>query len=84
MSPEYQTGRADGLREAVEIVRALEAAVARKLERPASVRTRTARQVRRSALGVAATRINTALKRADRRRHHGRAGIKTRLKELGL
>jgi hypothetical protein len=81
---DYETGRQDGLREAVEIVRGLAEAVERRLARPSPRRTRNARQVRHKALSVAATRITTALRKTERRRQSRSAPISDKLQELGL
>ena len=80
MTDAYRAGRIDGLREAVEIVRALEADVARKLEREAPICTRNVRRVRRQTYHVAATRITTALKRRDQKKSE----FPTVLRRLGL
>lgn len=83
MAGDYQQGRADGLREAVDILRRLEEGVARRLDRPTDRKTRDARRVRHKTLQVAGTRVTTVLKRADRRARGGGA-IPSDLKELGL
>lgn len=80
MRDDYKQGRADGLREAVEIIRSLEDAVARKLERPSPIRTRNARQTRWQAFRTAQTRITTALKKRDREV----PGFAAAMKRLGL
>lgn len=80
MSNGYHEGRADGLREAVEIIRTLEEAVAGKLERPSPIRTRQAREVRWQAYRVAAARITTRLKKRDRQV----PGFKAAMRRLGL
>ncbi len=76
----YQQGRADGLHEAVEIIRALEEKVALKLERSSSIKTRNARQVRWQAYRVAKARITTALNKRDRQV----PGFAAALKRMGL
>lgn len=77
---EYRRGRADGLREAVEIIRRLEEGVAVKLERPSPIRTRDARRVRRQTYQVAITRLTTALKK----REPSAPGFQAAMRRLGL
>lgn len=66
-SPDYHLGRAAGLREAVDILRELEALVAIRLRRQSDRRTRDARRTRHKAYGVAASRVETAVRKAQRR-----------------
>jgi GTP1/Obg family GTP-binding protein len=80
MSSEYRKGRADGRREAVEIIRQLEETVARKLEQESPWQTRKAREVRRQAFRTAATRVTTVLKRVDK----DHTSLKAAIGKLGL
>lgn len=77
----YAMGRLDGLRQAAELLRGLEANVARRLEREAARKTRDARRVRHKALSVAAKRIETMVRRSERQQ---RQPIRAALKDLGL
>lgn len=61
-------------------MRQLEDEQARRLERPAPIRTRNVRRIRRQAYKVACTRIMTALKR----REPATAGIVATMERLGL
>ena len=80
---EFQTGRGDGLRDAIEIVDALIAVEEAKLERPASYVTRTARRTRWQAYRNVASRLRTQLARATRNAPVS-SQIDARLKKLGL
>jgi hypothetical protein len=82
-STEFQAGRAEGLRDALEIVEALLAAEELKLDLPAPYVTRTARRTRWQAYRNAASRLRTALSRTARKTRVP-VQIDARLKKLGL
>lgn len=82
-STEFQAGRAEGLRDALEIVEALLAAEELKLDLSAPYVTRTARRTRWQAYRNAASRLRTALSRTARKTAVP-AQIDARLKKLGL
>lgn len=82
-SPEFQAGRAEGLRDALAIVEALLAAEELKLEAPAPYVTRTARRTRWQAYRNAASRLRTLLSRMTRGKPMT-AEIEARLDRLGL
>jgi len=82
-SADYQSGYAEGLRQALEIVEALLVAEELKLDLPAPYATRSARRTRWQAYRNAMSRLRTALKRT------GSDGpvpgaIEGKLKRLGL
>lgn len=79
----YALGRLQGLRDAAELMRSLEQDVSRRLDRPAGRATREARKVRHKSYGVAAKRIETVVRRAERASSRS-APLSTALKELGL
>jgi len=82
-STEFQAGRAQGLRDALEIVEGLLAAEEAKLELPAPYVTRTARRTRWQAYRNAAARLRTQLTRAARKTPVA-ARIDAQLRKLGL
>ena len=61
-SEDWRRGRRDGLQEAIDILLALEDAVALKLERRAPSITQKARLVRRQAFKTGARRLTTRLR----------------------
>jgi hypothetical protein len=79
-NPDWKQGRADGLREALDIIRALEADVAERLERPSATITRNARMVRRQAYRNCGTRIATRLRKVD----NSALAVETELAKIGL
>lgn len=83
MSADYRSGRISGLREAAEILRGLEEAVARKLARPAPRATREARRVRHKALQVGAKRIETTVRKIERSRDRS-VPLSSALAEFGI
>lgn len=82
-SDDFRDGRAEGLREALEIVDALLAAEELKLDLPASYVTRSARRTRWQAYRNAVSRLRTALNKASRGKPVS-AVIAAKLKRMGL
>jgi hypothetical protein len=80
---EFRAGRAEGLREALEIVEALLAAEELKLEAPAAYATRLARRTRWQAYRNAHSRLRTALNRVARNTPVTDV-IAAKLKRMGL
>jgi precorrin-2 methylase len=80
---DFRAGRAEGLREALEIVEALLAAEERKLDVAAPYTTRTARRTRWQAYRNAGSRLRTALNRVARNTPVT-AVIEAKLKRMGL
>jgi hypothetical protein len=66
MSGDYKQGRADGLREALDILARLGDVEALKLKRESPFRTKLPRQTRWQAYRTAGTRITTALRKRER------------------
>lgn len=83
-SAEYQQGRLDGLREAIDIMRGLEAHVADQLAQPSRVPTRNARRVRCQAYKNGAQRITTRLNRLQAKATSSRSAVEVGLARLGL
>lgn len=82
-SSDFKAGRAEGLRDALELVERLIAAEALKLDLPALYLTRTARRTRWQAYRNVASRLRTLLNRTARTTPVA-AQIDARLKKLGL
>lgn len=82
-SSEFKAGRAEGLRDALDIVEALLAAEELKLDQPAPYPTRTARRTRWQAYRNAASRLRTRLTRTARETPVS-TQIDAKLKKLGL
>ena len=82
-STEFRAGRAEGLRDALEIVEALLAREELKLDLPASYITRTARRTRWQAYRNVASRLRTQLTRTARKTPIS-AQIDAKLRKLGL
>lgn len=82
-SSEFQAGRAQGIRDALEVVEGLLAAEELKLDLPAPYVTRTARRTRWQAYRNAAARLRTKLTKATRKTPAA-AQIDARLRKLGL
>lgn len=79
----FRAGRAEGFREALEIVEALMAAEELKLDLPAPYVTRSARRTRWQAYRNAASRLRTVLNRVSRDTPVSSV-IAARLKKMGL
>lgn len=82
-SSDFKAGRAEGLRDALELVERLIATEALKLDLPAPYLTRTARRTRWQAYRNVASRLRTLLNRTARKTPVA-AQIDARLKKLGL
>lgn len=82
-SSEFKAGRAEGLRDALEIVEGLLAAEALKLDLDAPYVTRVARRTRWQAYRNAASRLRTRLTRTARTTAVA-AQIDAKLRKLGL
>jgi len=82
-SADYCAGRAEGFRQALEVVEALLAAEELKLDLPAPYVTRSARRTRWQAYRNAASRLRTALNRISRNTPVS-AAIEAKLKRMGL
>ena len=88
-SEDYRQGRLDGLREAEDIMRQLEADVAARLDEGSAPgarsarKTRDARRVRRQAFKAAATRLRTRIGALTPVKEGG-VRVKADLARLGL
>jgi len=82
-SDDFRAGKAEGLRQALEVVEALLAAEELKLDLRAPYATRSARRARWQAYRNAASRLRTTLNRASRNTPVSVA-IQVKLKRMGL
>lgn len=80
VNADFNRGRIEALEQAAALMRNLEAAVARRLDRESCRATRDARRVRHKAFGVAAKRIETLVRRERR----APGALPATLEELGL
>jgi len=82
-SDEFRSGRAEGVRAALDLIEAMLAAEEIKLDLPAPYATRMARRTRWQAYRNASSRLSTLLTRLNRGAPVG-AEIETKLKRMGF